>query len=222
MPGDLNEREGFGDFTWPFIRGALTLVGIRSRHFEVPVEGTKARKNFRRDLMVEAKESGAMADGVAFFEDHQIYMAEASQICGARSEKGPMDKFKVVRSMRDSWNTQIQAIAQEYKPPAELTVFGSRSFKDETLFFAMDFTGTYRLKEVGRMFVPLRKSHFSRRMENCIRTCLKFALLLKEETTRRSLVETTHEDLRIACDKIKQTRTTPIKEAKRRRSIKGV
>ncbi|GJJ74259.1 hypothetical protein EMPS_06617 [Entomortierella parvispora] len=38
----LNEREGFGDFTWPFIRGALTMVGIRSRQFEILV-GTKKR-----------------------------------------------------------------------------------------------------------------------------------------------------------------------------------
>jgi len=40
----LNGREGFGDFIWPLIPGALTMVGIRSPCFEVPVVGSKERK----------------------------------------------------------------------------------------------------------------------------------------------------------------------------------
>ncbi|KAF9277793.1 hypothetical protein BGZ74_003257, partial [Mortierella antarctica] len=92
---DVNEREGFGDLTWPFIRGALTLVGIRSRCFEIPVIGSKERKNYGRDLSVETEEQASMADGVALFENHQIYMAEASLIHEPKRDKESKDKFKV-------------------------------------------------------------------------------------------------------------------------------
>ncbi|KAI8606744.1 hypothetical protein EDD21DRAFT_360324 [Dissophora ornata] len=57
---------------WPFIRGALTLANIPSRCFEIPVAGTKERKNFGRDLLVQTEEQALMADGVALFRDHQI------------------------------------------------------------------------------------------------------------------------------------------------------
>ncbi|KAG0048478.1 hypothetical protein BGZ83_006565 [Gryganskiella cystojenkinii] len=222
VPRDLNEREGFGDLTWPFIRGALNLVGIRSRHFEVPVEGTKRRKNYGRHLMEEMEELGPMADGVGIFDDHQIYLAEASLIHDPRLEKEPRDKFKVVRCMRDSWNSQISSIAREFKPPVGLTVFGSTSFRDETLFYSMDFLGTYRLRQIGRMLVPVKKSNFALRMEICVKACLKFAVDMEEETVRRSHAVPATEDLRIACDMIRQTRTTPMKEAKRRRSTESL
>lgn len=217
VPRTINEREGFGDLTWPFIRAALKLVKIQSRYFEIPVVGTKERRNTGRDLCVETEEQAPMADGVAVFEDHQIYLAEASTIYDAKLEKEAKDKFKLVRCMRDSWNSQIKSISREAIPPSGLTVFGSTSFGDETKFYAMDFAGTYRLKQVGRMLVPLRKSHFASRMEICVRCCLRFALELEEEVKRRSHLLPAEEDLTAACDMIDQTRTTPVKENKRRR-----
>jgi len=217
VSSNLNEWEGFGDLTWPFIRGALTLVGIRSRCFEIPVTGTKERKNYGQNLSVETEEQACMADGVTVFEDHQIYMAEASLIHEPKLDKEPKDKFKVVHYMRDSWNCQIQSIARESVPPTGLTVFGSTSFEDETKFVAMDYVGTYRLRQFGRILVPLRKSHFARRMEICVKTCLKFALDLEEETVRHAHVVMVDQDLGTACDMIEQTRTTPVKEVKRRR-----
>ena len=125
----------------------------------------------------------------------------------------------MVRCMRDSWNSQIRSIAREVMPPVGLTVFGSTSFGDETKFYAMDFAGTYRLKQVGRMFIPLRKSHFAARMEACVRCSLRFALDLQDEIKRRTRLVPTEEDLTAACDMIVQTRTTPTKEGKKRSGI---
>ncbi|KAF9117260.1 hypothetical protein BGW39_002394, partial [Mortierella sp. 14UC] len=142
VPRNINEREGFGDLTWPFIRGALTLADIPSRCFEIPVVGTKERKNHGRDLSVETEEQASMADGVALFGDHQIYLAEASLIYEPKLDKQVKDKFKMARCMRDSWNSQIRSIAREAMPPTGLSVFGSTSFGDETKFYAMDFAGT--------------------------------------------------------------------------------
>lgn len=215
---NLSEREGFSNLTWPFIRGALTLVGIRSRCFEVPVVGTMEKKNHGRDLVVETEEQASMADGVAISEGHQIYLAEAALIHDSKLDKGPKDKFKVVRCMRDSWNCQIRSIARESVPPTGLTIFGSTSFKDEIKFLAVDFLGTYRLRQVGRMLVPLRKSHFASRIETCTKMCLKFVLHLLEEIIRRFHLAITDQDLDAACDMIQQTRTTPVKESKKRRS----
>ncbi|KAF9986201.1 hypothetical protein BGZ65_008520, partial [Modicella reniformis] len=70
-----------------------------------------------------------MADGVALFEDHQIYLAEESIIHETKLDK---DKFKLVRCMRDSWNSEIKSISREAVPPPGLTVFGSTSCSDET------------------------------------------------------------------------------------------
>lgn len=92
VPRSVNEREGFGDLTWPFIRGALTLANIQSRCFEIPVVGTKERKNHGRDLSVETEEQASMADGVALFGDHQIYLAEASLIHEPNLDKQVKDK----------------------------------------------------------------------------------------------------------------------------------
>ncbi|KAF9924656.1 hypothetical protein BGZ67_009153 [Mortierella alpina] len=128
VPRNINEREGFGDLTWPFIRGALTLADIPSRCFEIPVMGTKERKNHGRDLSVETEEQALMVDAVALFGDHQIYLAEASLIYEPKLDKQIKDK--------------IRSIAREAMPPSGLSVFGSTSFGDETKFYAMDFAGT--------------------------------------------------------------------------------
>ncbi|KAG0287982.1 hypothetical protein BGZ96_008167, partial [Linnemannia gamsii] len=114
VPRTINEREGFGDLTWPFIRGALKLVKILSRCFEIPVIGTKERRNTGRDLSVETEEQAPMADGVAVFEDYQIYLAEASTIYDAKSEEAK-DKFKLIKS-----------ISREAVPPSGLTVLAQR------------------------------------------------------------------------------------------------
>lgn len=163
-----------------------------------------------------------MADGVALFGDHQIYLAEASVVYEPKLDKEFKDKFKVARCMRDSWNSQIKLISREAVPPRGLTVFGSTSFGDETKFYAMDFAGTYRLKQVGRMFVPLKKSHFGSRMQTCVRSCLRFALDMQNEIKRRTDLVPAEEDLTDACDMIVQTRTTPTKEGKKRRVNKVI
>ncbi|KAF9403619.1 hypothetical protein BGZ94_004551, partial [Podila epigama] len=163
VPRNINEREGFGDLTWPFIRGALTLINIPTRCFEIPVVGTKERKNFGRDLSVEIEEQASMADGVALFGDHQIYLAEASLIHEPKLDKAMKDKFKLVRCMRDSWNSQIRSIAREAMPPTGMSVFGSTSFGDETKFYAMDFMGSYH--EVDR------RSHLVPALEDLTTAC---------------------------------------------------
>lgn len=159
-----------------------------------------------------------MADAVAISEGQQIYLAEAALIHDPKLDKEPQDKFKVVRCLRDSWNCQIRSIARESVPPPELTVFGSTSFKDETKFLALDYIGAYRLRQLGKMLVPLRRSHFAKRMEACVMMSLKFALNIHEETIRRSHLSIADDDLSGLCDAIPRTRPTPTKEKKRRSS----
>ncbi|KAK3838931.1 MAG: hypothetical protein J3R72DRAFT_181392 [Linnemannia gamsii] len=71
---------------------------------------------------------------------------------------------------RKSGQVQGGELSREAVLPPGLTVLGSTSFGDESKFYAMDFAGTYRLKQVGRMLVPLKKSHFGSRMEICGRS----------------------------------------------------
>ncbi|KAF9276352.1 hypothetical protein BGZ74_003673, partial [Mortierella antarctica] len=63
----------------------------------IRVIGTKERKNHGLDLFVETEEQASMADGVALFGDHQIFLAEASLIYEPKLDKQVKDKFKLVR-----------------------------------------------------------------------------------------------------------------------------
>ncbi|KAG0286046.1 hypothetical protein BGZ97_007569, partial [Linnemannia gamsii] len=85
IPKDLNEREGFTDLTWSFIRGALTMNKIESRHLEVLVTGVQDRKNHDRDPFFDTMEVGQYCDGLAFSGRDQIFLAEASQIYNTKA-----------------------------------------------------------------------------------------------------------------------------------------
>ncbi|KAG0019707.1 hypothetical protein BGZ82_011812 [Podila clonocystis] len=189
IPSDINEREGFGSFTWTFIRGALTLAGIESRQFEIPITAVDKRKNSSRDLLVEQKHQAHNADGVGLVGSAQIYLAEAAKINNAAAEKKLSDMFKLKRDMRDSWVAQMRFICREASPPSRLTVFGSVSFEDETKFYAMDFSGVFRLHQINSMIIPLEKARFARGMKACMTSCLEFVLHLQAEMERRNDVK---------------------------------
>ncbi|KAF9149923.1 hypothetical protein BG015_008263 [Linnemannia schmuckeri] len=86
-----------------------------------------------------------MADGVALFGVHQIYLEEASLVCEPKLDKEVKDKVQGGALYEGSWKFQIRSIAREAILPARLTVFGFTSFGDETKFYAIDLAGTYRL-----------------------------------------------------------------------------
>ncbi|KAG0100186.1 hypothetical protein BGZ93_003652 [Podila epicladia] len=188
VPSDINEREGFGSFTWTIIRGALTLAGIESRQFEIPITAVDIRKNSSRDLLVEQKHQAHNADGVGMVGSAQIYLAEAAKINNAAAEKKLSDMFKLKRDMRDSWVAQMRFICREVSPPSRLAVFGSVSFEDETKFYAMDFSGVFRLHQINSMIIPLEKARFARGMKSCMTSCLEFVLHLQAEMDRRKNV----------------------------------
>lgn len=83
---------------------------MRSRRFEILVIGTRERKNHGRDFFEETQEQTCMADGAALFEGNQVYLAEAAVLRDPKMEGKTKDKYKLVRCMRDSWNSQIQMI----------------------------------------------------------------------------------------------------------------
>lgn len=222
IPSDINEREGFGSFTWTFIRGALTLAGVESRQFEIPITAVDMRKNSSRDLLVEQKHQAHNADGVGLVGSAQIYLAEAAKINNATSEKKLSDMFKLKRDMRDSWVAQMRFICREASPPSRLTVFGSVSFEDETKFYAMDFSGVFRLHQINSMIIPLEKARFARGMKACMTSCLEFVLHLQAEMDRRKDVQELgykeKVQLEAACNSIPITHTTPEKAPKKRKT----
>ncbi|KAG0352911.1 hypothetical protein BGZ54_002516 [Gamsiella multidivaricata] len=115
IPSDLNEREGFIDLTWAFIRGAMTLVRIETRSLEVLITGVQERKNQDKDFFIEAKQVGHYADGVAFRDSSQLYLSEASTIHSPKADKCVRDEFKLARVMRDSWVSQVRSTCREAK-----------------------------------------------------------------------------------------------------------
>ncbi|KAF9916846.1 hypothetical protein FBU30_001139 [Linnemannia zychae] len=146
IPKDLNEREGFTDLTWSFIRGALTLNKIESRHLEVLVTGVQDRKNHNRNPFFDTTEVGQCCGSLALSGKDQIYLAETSRIQNVKADKRYQDQYKLVRELRDSWLSQMKSICQEAVPPCAFAVFGSCTYKDETKMFQFDFQGTFRLE----------------------------------------------------------------------------
>ncbi|KAG0323620.1 hypothetical protein BGZ99_002675 [Dissophora globulifera] len=223
VPSVINEREGFADLTWTFIRGALALAGIESRHFEVMVIGVDERKNADRNLLVETKEHAYLADGVGLHRGHQLYLAESALLHSPRAEKRLQDCYKVMRAMKDSWVSQMRSTIREGRPPESFSVFGSTSFRDETRFYQMDVVGVFRVFEVNGMVVPISKADFGMKMEACMLCCLEFALLLKQEISARSTIApTTFKEKRLMledCRSIPGNQTVPPKQKKQKNTI---
>ncbi|KAI7823611.1 hypothetical protein BC939DRAFT_503177 [Gamsiella multidivaricata] len=141
VPTHINERQGFADLMWPFIRGAMTMTGVETQYLEVLIAGVLERKNLEKDGLTEAKQAGQYADGVAFWEDSQIFLSEASTIDSPRAEKLRQGEFKLARAMRDSWVSQVRATCKHSVPLSGVAVFGSSTFKDETKLWRLDFRG---------------------------------------------------------------------------------
>ncbi|KAF9353131.1 hypothetical protein BGX26_009085 [Mortierella sp. AD094] len=189
VPDNMNERERFYDLTWTFIRGALTLADISSRCFEVRLTGIGEGKDAYEDFLGTSEEQRFMADGVESHNDDQIYIAEAKQTYTPEEEKYLQGCFKVKRSMRDSWVSQIKAISREGLPPRGLSIFGSTSIRNETAFYKMDFAGVFRIHTLNSMMIPSTGTDFAKEMVNSMTCCLEFALLLKDEIKSRVSIE---------------------------------
>ncbi|KAG0323102.1 hypothetical protein BGZ99_002941 [Dissophora globulifera] len=95
VPKDLNEREAFADLTWSFIRVALTMNKIESRHLEVLVTGVQDRKNHKNPFL-DIVEVGQYCDGLVFSGTDQIFLAESSQFYNVKSEKQARDHLHLL------------------------------------------------------------------------------------------------------------------------------
>ncbi|KAG0012694.1 hypothetical protein BGZ80_011572 [Entomortierella chlamydospora] len=189
VPDSMNERERFYDLTWTFIRGALTLAGIGSRCFEVQLTGIGEERDTCEDYFGASDEQKFMADGSESHNDDQIYIAEAKQTYTPEEEKYLQGCPKVKRYMRDSWVSQIKLISREGLPPRGLSIFGSTSIRNETVFYKMDFAGVFRIRTVNNMMIPSTTTDFTKEMVNSMTCCLEFALLLKDEIKSRASIE---------------------------------
>ncbi|KAF9173920.1 hypothetical protein BGX21_011263 [Mortierella sp. AD011] len=189
VPDSMNERERFYDLTWTFIRGALTLAGIGSRCFEVQLTGIGEEMDTCEDYFGASDEQKFMADGSESHNDDQIYIAEAKQTYTPEEEKYLQGCPKVKRYMRDSWVSQIKSISREGLPPRGLSIFGSTSIRNETVFYKMDFAGVFRIRTVNNMMIPSTTTDFTKEMVNSMTCCLEFALLLKDEIKSRASIE---------------------------------
>ncbi|KAF9934131.1 hypothetical protein BGZ65_003875 [Modicella reniformis] len=218
IPQDLNEREGFTDLTWSFIRGALTMNKIESRHLEVLVTGVQERKNHNKNPFFDTMEVGQYCDGVAFSGKDQVFLAEASQIQNAKADKRHQDQYKLARGLRDSWLSQMKSICREAVPPRDFAVFGSCTYKDESKLLQLDFQGAFRLCQFDSFLIPLEKKEFGRRMNLAVQSCLKLASRIEQQIIMRRLASPASFDkqqqLSDALCKTPVTTATPTKPKK--------
>ncbi|CAO3566174.1 unnamed protein product [Mortierella alpina] len=182
VPDSINEREGWGNITWPIISGALDVFDVETRSFEVEIEGNGITRHFKENG-VQCK---IQADGVGLLGLTQVYVAEASQLLKAEAEKEREDFQKVVRAMGDLAIDHMETTVVTSPPPKTSVVYGSQSFKNRTRFFAMDVTPEFQLKLLDEeMVVPVTKAKFTSMMPACLRTALNFARAVSDETKKR-------------------------------------
>ncbi|KAG0226145.1 hypothetical protein BGX31_007386 [Mortierella sp. GBA43] len=222
VPCDLNEREGYADLVWSFIRGAFTLTGIESRHLEVQISGVQERKNHGKNHgknpFIDTMEQGQFCDGVGFCGSDQIFLAESSQLHNPKADKQFQDEHRLIRALRDSWISQMKSTCREAVPPRDFAVFGACTFKEQTKFVVMDFRGVFRLCQFDMFVIPLEKK---RQMHMAVLACLRLAYRIQQEISRRRLatLATFEKQLEMseAIRKTSITSSTPTKPKKIRK-----
>lgn len=189
------------------------------------MDGVDIRKNETRDLMTEAKEFSQLADGVGIWEGQQIYIAEAGLLHNPKMDKLHQDLYKLKRSMRDAWISQVKALSLESQPPEGFSVFGSVSCANKTTFYKMDFVGVFRFYAVNNMVIPLTKKDFGSKIRHSMTACLEFSYLVKEEIARRNRATPAsfgkRQLLQAACAKIPVTSTAQKKLKRSRSKVEG-
>ncbi|KAF9954686.1 hypothetical protein BGZ70_010490 [Mortierella alpina] len=185
IPTCLNEREGFMDLVWPFIRGAMTLARIETRSLEILISGVQERKNLDKNPFQDTQQVGQFADGIAFRGSAQLYLSEAALLHSPKADKAAWDEFKLARAMRDSWISQVRSACRETVPRRGMAVFGSTSHKDETKIWRLDFRGVFRLMQFDAFLVPVTKQEFGAKAKVAIKCCMELALRVAEEVEAR-------------------------------------
>ncbi|KAF9574250.1 hypothetical protein EC968_007174 [Mortierella alpina] len=185
IANNMNEREGWGNITWPIISGALDVLDIKTRSFEVRVEGNQITRHFEE----KGAKNRIMADGIGLSGSTQLYVAEASKLSDAELGKKDKDFQKLLRAMGDLAINHIETSKATSPPSKAPAVFGSYSFRNRTRFYVMDVTNNIPLRQLDMMIiVPLTQQDFTTMMPNCLRVALRFAwTVLQEIRMRESL-----------------------------------
>lgn len=185
----------------------------------MPIQGVDERKNAHRNLITDPKAHTHFADGVGLLDGGQAYLAEASVLFSPDPRKRHVDEYKLKRALRDTLISQVRRIAEESVPPKGACVFGSTSFADKTKYYRLDFSGAFRLVQVGSMTVPISDSNFGGRMRRCLTSALEFAALIMQEKKQRegaqdATMKERHEFAR-ACTNIARTTASPAAKSKK-------
>ncbi|KAG0263477.1 hypothetical protein BGZ95_003797 [Linnemannia exigua] len=215
-----NERQTFADLVLPALDGAMAMVNLALRRFEVTVYGSATRQNSGRNPFTERHAPGHQADAVVeTAEGLQLVIVESAKLTGASEEKIAQDHFKLARATRDSWVEVVrELVADNKRPPSNLTVFGVQAFGTELVFLAMDFKGCFRLYDLATVRIPNSFPTIKKNMSRFLSTCVGFARLIAykrhEFDTLQDLSSINRRTCNRAIANIKVTSTTPTKPVK--------
>ncbi|KAG0366086.1 hypothetical protein BGZ54_005833 [Gamsiella multidivaricata] len=211
---DIEEKQGTFDLVCPFVRGALNPFVIESRISEIAIAGNGERKNGSKDYS-EKMEKCRRADLTAEdTEGNQIFLGECSAPYEDDKRKLHEDKWKLGRSLKDSWESICrQIVDRKQRPHGDLSLFGVQFFGETLLFMKFDFRGSFRLWEVESCTIPCRKDAFVRKFGSCCKSSLRFVHAVAQEIEqRKSLTFLTAKEKMIlarAVRKFEPTTNTP-------------
>ncbi|KAF8924007.1 hypothetical protein BGZ47_004308, partial [Haplosporangium gracile] len=214
-----NERQTFADLVLPALDGAMSMVNLALRRFEITVYGSTTRQNFGRNPFTERHAPGHQADAVVeITEDLQLVIVESAKLTGASEEKIAQDHFKLARDMKDTWiEVARELVSDNKRPPSDLTVFRVQAFGTELVFLAIDFKGCFRLYDLATIRIPNSFLTIKKNARRFLSTCVGFAKLVAcrhhEFGTLQDLSTINRRSSNRAIANVKVASTTPTKPA---------
>lgn len=130
----MHERPAWARVTWNFLGGALEFNNTAYDYLEVPVDGVYP---FRVG-------SPYYADGTDYTPNGQYYLAEAAKLHDVPESKVRDDYNKLVVMMMHNLVGHFRRyLSKGQLPPPHLTMLGSQSVEERTVFYKMRLVGTF-------------------------------------------------------------------------------
>ncbi|KAF9563173.1 hypothetical protein EC968_004981 [Mortierella alpina] len=180
-----SERQVTFDLLSPFIRGALQVFDVESDLGEIAIIGTGERRNANRDLADKLDKCKRADITGKDTRGNQVFLGECSMLYEKDVRKKVEDRWKLVRSMKDSWDSAIKKFAESHRPHGTFSTFGLQFFDQKLTFLKLDYRGHYRVWQVDSCDLPVQTSDFYEKADICCRSTLRFARAVAEEIRQR-------------------------------------
>ncbi|KAG0048261.1 hypothetical protein BGZ83_006768 [Gryganskiella cystojenkinii] len=178
------KTQHLADLVLPALEGALTMLNLKTRRFDIPLNGTL--KDDTVDAVVEIHGTGARLVIVKGTQTERPTTTTLVDSNWSKADCRAWDDLKIACDLRDTWIGTLCKVVETGKKPENLTVYGVQIFNNEMRFLAMDFHGCFRLWELDSVRIPDSVETIKSEIPRMLSVCLGFATMIKSMDTRWS------------------------------------